>query len=72
MMDEDTELLNTPAPRDTATDVTDDIKDDPANDAASHNLRELARGTQLEEVTLSVPRGGCQRLGKLNPRIKRS
>ena len=60
-MDKDTELLNTPVPRDSATDVPDDIKtvdpanrvkDDPANDAVSRNLRELARGTRLEEVTL--------------------
>ena len=72
MMDEDTELLNTPDQRDTSTDVPDDIKDVPANDAASHNLRERARGTRLEEVTLSVPQGGCRRLGKLNRRIKRS
>ena len=53
-------------------DPTERLKDDTADNAAGRNLRELAKGAGLEEVTASMPRGGSRRLGKLNRRVESS
>ena len=62
------ELLNKQVPKDSTAEVidetkdvdpADELKDDPADDAAGHNLRQLAKVTRLEEVTLCVPGEGA-------------
>ena len=81
MVDKDMELLSKSVPKESTAEVIDEtkddapteqLKDDTADDAAGRDLRELAKGAGLEEVTASVPVGRCRRLGKLNRRVKSS